>query len=139
MFIDASAIVAILNSEAGWEDIVRRIEDHKEPHFVSPLVRFEASVALARSRSGQQSMPSAEQISIAEQSVDQFCQIIQARDVTITSKTGKLALNAAKTYGKIVGHDAALNFGDCFTYGCAASLECKIVYKGNDFAKTDMR
>jgi len=47
-------------------------------------------------------------------------------------------MRAARTYGKIVGHRAALNFGDCFSCAAAKSLGVGLLYKGNDFAFTDL-
>ncbi|MGB3312812.1 MAG: type II toxin-antitoxin system VapC family toxin, partial [Albidovulum sp.] len=66
MFIDASAIVTILNRAPGSDETARRIEDHKGQRFVSPLVRFEAAAALARSRSGQHATAAPEQVEAAE-------------------------------------------------------------------------
>lgn len=51
MFIDASVIVAILGREAGSEELEKRLAENKGPFFVSPLVMFEAAVALARQKS----------------------------------------------------------------------------------------
>ena len=48
------------------------------------------------------------------------------------------ALEAARTYGKAVGHEADLNFGDCFAYACAKGYRAALLYKGDDFAKTDL-
>jgi ribonuclease VapC len=138
MFIDASAIVAILNKEPGFEDLVRRIEDAQGPRFVSPLVRFEAVAAIARSRSGRTSTPDAAQVDLAEQAVARFCEILSVRDITITPAIGAKALNAARRFGKLVGHPAGLNFGDCFAYACAEAYSTRLVYKGNDFAQTDL-
>lgn len=137
MFIDASAIVAIINREPGYEEIVKRIIDVKRERFVSPLVRFEATAAVARSRSGAK-RPNCEQHEEAEQIVDAFCKEINARNIDITQAVGARANLAARTYGKMVGHGADLNFGDCFSYGCAQAYRIGIIYKGNDFAKTDM-
>lgn len=137
MFIDASAIVAIINEEPGSDEIVRRIEDHKGQRFVSPLVRFEVVAAVARSRSGA-TRPTSEQCETAEKTVDAFCASIEAKDITITPSIGAKALMAARTYGKMVGHEADLNFGDCFAYACARAYSARLVYKGNDFLKTDM-
>jgi ribonuclease VapC len=50
MFIDASVIVAILAREPGYEELEKRLTDVDGPFFVSPLVKFEASVALARQK-----------------------------------------------------------------------------------------
>ena len=55
MFVDASAILTILNEETGCEEFVKRIEEGDAVRFVSPLVRFEAVTGLARSRSGEAS------------------------------------------------------------------------------------
>lgn len=137
MFIDASAIVAILNREPGSDDIVRRIDDHKGQRRVSPLVRFEAVAAVARSRSGAV-RPTPEQFAAAEQIVEAFCDSIDASEIPITPEIGQRALLAARTYGKFVGHAADLNFGDCYAYASASACEARLVYKGDDFARTDL-
>jgi ribonuclease VapC len=35
-------------------------------------------------------------------------------------------------------HPAQLNMGDCFAYGYAKALQAKLLYKGDDFSKTDI-
>ena len=35
-------------------------------------------------------------------------------------------------------HPAALNFGDCFAYALAKERACRLLYVGDDFAKTDI-
>jgi len=137
MFIDASAIVAIINNEPGSDEIVRRIEDHPKKRFVSPMVRFEATTAIARSRSGAR-LPTPEQLNAAEAIVDNFCEKIEASDISISAAVGRKALDAARRYGKITGHEADLNFGDCFAYACASAYRARLVYKGSDFSKTDL-
>lgn len=42
------------------------------------------------------------------------------------------------TYGKVVGHPAKLNLGDCFAYACAKAIEVPLLYKGDDFVRTDL-
>ncbi len=37
-----------------------------------------------------------------------------------------------------MGHPAQLNFGDCFAYALAKSLDVQLLYKGGDFGKTDI-
>lgn len=51
MFIDASAIVYILNRKSRYEEIVRRIKESSSSRFVSSLVKFETIAAITRSRS----------------------------------------------------------------------------------------
>ncbi len=50
MFIDASAVVAILGREPGYETIERRFASHVGPFFASPLIKLEAPLALARQK-----------------------------------------------------------------------------------------
>ena len=137
MFIDASAIVAMIVGEPGADEIVRRIEDHKGQRYVSPLVRFESVASIARIRSGDRK-PTPEQFEAAEAVLDEFIDALKAEEITITPSIGHTALVAARTYGKQVGHEADLNFGDCFSYACATEYDARLIYKGNDFSKTDL-
>jgi ribonuclease VapC len=42
-------------------------------------------------------------------------------------------------YGKGSGHRAGLNFGDVFSYALAKLRNLPLLYKGNDFAETDLQ
>jgi len=137
MFVDASAIVAILGREPGHAEIETRLAAADGPCFVSPLVRFEAIVALARLKAPA-ARPSAGLIRRAQAAVDAFVEDLGAEEMAITPEIGRLALAAAATYGKAVGHAADLNFGDCFAYACTTALGTALLYKRNDFARTDL-
>ena len=58
--------------------------------------------------------------------------------MAVSPEVGRFALDASATFGKVVGHVADLNFGDCFAYACAKALKTSLLYKGNDFAHTDL-
>ena len=137
MFLDASAIVDILSQEAGYQSLVRRLEDFEGQIYASPSARFEAVTALARKRSGSSSRPSPELIAGAQSLVDAFLAELEAEDLSVTPRIGELAILACQSYGKAVGHPADLNFGDCIAYACAKAHQLRLVYTGNDFAKTD--
>ena len=92
---------------------------------------------MARSRSGSL-RPTSEQFRLAEEIINDFCDRVEAQDISITPQIGQIAMQVARRYGKFVGHEADLNFGDCFTYACASAKNASIVYKGNDFSKTDL-
>lgn len=65
--------------------------------------------------------------------------ILQA-DIRIVEWTDQLAdesFAAFSRYGK-GQHPAKLNFGDCMSYALAKSLGAPLLYKGDDFAKTDV-
>ncbi len=55
-----------------------------------------------------------------------------------TDDMANLAIEAFLKFGK-GRHPASLNFGDCVTYALAKSLDVPLLYKGNDFTKTDIR
>jgi ribonuclease VapC len=141
MFLDASVIVAILGREPGYAEIEKRLSASEVVFFVSPLVKFEASVALARqkaSAAGPNTKPSPSLLRQAELAVDAFVEDLGAQEVSISPEIGKKALSASAAYGKAVGHVADLNFGDCFAYACAKVLGVALLYKGSDFTHTDL-
>jgi ribonuclease VapC len=142
MFIDASVIVAILKPEEDADDQMRRLDDAGGPFYVSPLVRMEASLSLARAKveeaSGKDKRPTPEMVKGAGAAVDELIRALAAEDIAISPEIGVAARETAVRYGKIVGHKAKLNLGDCFTYACAASIGQRIAYKGEDFIHTDM-
>ncbi|HRP78690.1 MAG TPA: type II toxin-antitoxin system VapC family toxin, partial [Aquamicrobium sp.] len=74
----------------------------------------------------------------AAEAVSAFVTDLEVEEIPISSEIGSRALEASSTYGKAVGHVADLNFGDCFAYACAKVLDVALLYKGNDFAKTDL-
>ena len=57
----------------------------------------------------------------------------------VTETQAKLARQAYRDYGKGSGHPAGLNFGDCFTYALAREKRELLLFKGDDFAHTDLR
>lgn len=138
MFLDSSAIFAILAREPGYEDLTRRIEDVQDQLYTSPLARFEVAISLARQSSKQDKKPSSELVEKCASLVAAFVKEVGAKDIHITSSIGDSAIRAAADYGKAVGHPADLNFGDCFSYACAKAYRLKLIYKGDDFSQTDL-
>ena len=51
---------------------------------------------------------------------------------------GRRALDAAARFGRVVGHPANLNLGDCFVYACAKAYRVPLLFKGEDFSQTDI-
>ncbi len=141
MFIDASAIVAILGREPGYEEIEQRLAATDGPFLVSPLVKFEATVALARQKAqarAANAKPTGDLLRQAHRAVETFVEDLGADEVAISAQIGRHALEASAAYGRVVGSVADLNFGDCFAYACAKVLKVPLLYKGNDFAQTDL-
>jgi ribonuclease VapC len=57
--------------------------------------------------------------------------------VGIGERELEIAADAYAEYGK-GRHPAALNMGDCFAYACAKANRARLLFKGDDFAKTDI-
>ena len=55
----------------------------------------------------------------------------------VTREVAERVAQAYDQWGKGV-HPAALNLGDCFAYEVAKRHSCRLLYVGNDFAKTDI-
>lgn len=56
---------------------------------------------------------------------------------TVDHILAQLAADAFARFGK-GRHPAGLNYGDCFAYALAKSLGAPLLFKGNDFARTDL-
>jgi len=57
----------------------------------------------------------------------------------VTVQHARLALDAFKRFGKGRGAKASLNYGDCFVYALAKELQAPVLFKGDDFAQTDIQ
>jgi len=57
--------------------------------------------------------------------------------IAVTSETARRIGEAYRQWGRGF-HPAALNFGDCFAYELAKERACRLLYVGDDFAKTDV-
>ena len=70
---------------------------------------------------------------LSKAAVNEFIAGLSAEELPISPVIGELAIGAAMTYGKAVGHPADLNFVDCFSYGCAKATGNSLFYNGNVF------
>lgn len=138
-YLDASVIVAILGREDDAEQLTDKLEAAARPILVSPAGLFEAVLSLASKKARGSSQPSdALLIAQAQASVERFVAIAAAQEIDITPAIGRGAIEAAKRYGRAVGSPAGLNFGDCLAYACAKEHGATLLYKGDDFAQTDL-
>ena len=67
-----------------------------------------------------------------------FREALNLQFVTIGEREFELAAQAYAEFGK-GRHPAALNMGDCFAYACAKANRAALLFKGDDFEKTDIR
>lgn len=128
MFIDASALTAILTDETDGPELLARMEKRRA-RMTSPLAIWETTIAVARVLG----------LSIQEsaKAVEEFLSLAEIEVIAVDPIVRHLAIDAFERYGKSQ-HPAALNFGDCFAYACARHARVPLLYKGDDFAQTDI-
>ena len=126
MIVDSSALVAIVRTEPEGEGFSRKI-------IASPIVSISAATyveaAIVVDRSGD---------GVASRKFDDLLRELGIAIAPVTAVQAKLAREAYRDFGKGSGHPAQLNFGDCFAYALAKELGEPLLFKGNDFAKTDV-
>jgi ribonuclease VapC len=129
MFIDASAIVAILTLEPEADALADRL-DGAVRCMTSPIAVFEAALAICRKRRAS--------VTEARDDVQEFLDTAHIDLLAIAPADGDAALEAFARYGKGRNHPAQLNLGDCFAYAMAKNRGVPLLFKGDDFAKTDI-
>lgn len=129
LFIDASALVAMITNEPERDLFRDRVLTEGDPLW-SAMACWEAVSAVRRR--GELTVDAARELVM--QSADFF----SLRLVSVGQRELSAALDAYQTYGRNSGHPAKLNMGDCFAYACAKTNGAALLYKGYDFAKTDV-
>jgi ribonuclease VapC len=125
MVIDASAIVAIAFSEPEAKSLRERIADDPV-RLISAATVFEAALVI-ETRLGE----------AGGAELDLWLHKADVEIVAVTADHGDQARRAWRRYGK-GRHPAGLNYGDCFSYALAALTREKLLFKGEDFSKTDI-
>ena len=73
----------------------------------------------------------------AETALDRFIAKTSAEIIPISAEIGRRAIRAFERFGR-GRHPARLNMGDCFAYALAKTRDEPLLFKGDDFAKTDI-
>src|SRR5450830_244751 len=126
MIIDTSAIIAILRDEPEAASYARAIADATDRR-VSAVNFVESAVVIDASRDP-----------IATRRFDEFIKEANIFIEPVTEIQAQIARDAYRDFGKGSGHPAKLNFGDCFAYALTKAFGERLLFKGNDFAQTDI-
>ena len=123
--VDASAVVAILfgEPEAGAFDSVL---SGPVSCSISAVSVLEAETVV-RGRTTEDLVPL----------VRRLLSLRNVRIVPLDDVQAQLASDAYGRFGKGF-HAARLNLGDCAAYALAKSMDAPLLYKGDDFAQTDL-
>lgn len=130
MFVDASALVAILTAEPDAEELAVALDTAKNA-VTSPIAIWEAATSISRKtgRPAEAELPD----------ILAFLDIAEVRTLPVDMTVTAAAIAAFDRYSRRSGHAADLNMGDCFAYAFAQQRKLPLLYKGKDFALTDVR
>ncbi|HEV3037794.1 MAG TPA: type II toxin-antitoxin system VapC family toxin [Candidatus Angelobacter sp.] len=126
MILDTSAVVAILRDEPEAEVFVEMIEK-ADDRRISAVNYVEAGAVIDGSRDP-----------VASRRLDEMFREAQIIIEPVTEAQAQLARQAYRDFGKGSGHPAKLNFGDCFAYALAKTKNEPMLFKGDDFSRTDI-
>ncbi len=128
VFIDASALIAIIQGEAEADLLSDRMSMART-RLCSALSIWETMSGLCRSYRYS--------VNVARADVQRYIASGQFRFAALGEPEYEIAADAYARFGK-GRHPAGLNMGDCFSYACAKTNGARLLYKGEDFTRTDM-
>jgi len=127
MILDTSALIAILRFEAEAPEFARIIERAAQL-CLSAVSYVEAGAVIDASKDP-----------VASRRFDELIDEAQITIEPVTEAHARIARQAYRDFGKTSGHPAKLNFGDCFSYALAKSKGEPLLFKGEDFSRTDVK
>jgi ribonuclease VapC len=125
MVIDSSAILAVLQQEAEAAAVSHALL-LQQPRRLSAANFVEVSMVVE-----------ARHADAGIRELDNLLRRATIEIVSVDEPQARLARDAFRFFGK-GRHKAGLNFGDCFAYALAKSLDEPLLCTGNDFRMTDL-
>ena len=125
MIVDTSALIAILFGEPEQSALTDAIDRDGAPKL-SAISRVEATMVYVGRRTRAD-----------PKTVADLIHVLGLQVVMVDKQQTDRALDAFLRFGK-GRHPARLNLGDCFSYALAASVDEPLLFKGDDFLKTDI-
>ncbi len=127
MIIDSSAILAVLLAESD------------APIFINAIGKAYVTRVSAANYIEVATKIDSVKDPIASRELDNLIKKAQIIIEAVTIEQAQIAREAYRDFGKGSGHPAKLNFGDSFSYALAKAYDEPLLFKGNDFSKTDIR
>ena len=126
MILDSSALVAILKNEPEAQSFSDAIE-------AATVVRISAATYLET-----HIVVDCDKNPILKARLEEIFESPGIEIEPVTVEQAKIARLAYWDFGRGSGHAANLNFGDCFSYALARATREPILFKGDDFRRTDL-
>jgi len=127
MIVDTSALIAILRDEPEASSCAHAIEN-SAVRRLSAANFVEAAAIIDASRDP-----------FASRRFDELLKEARIIVEPVTEPQARIAREAYRDFGERSSHPAKLNFGDCFAYALAKSTGEPLLFKGDDFAHTDVK
>ena len=126
MIVDTSALIAILRDEPEAPLLTKALAADSSRR-ISAVSYVEAAVVIDASRDP-----------VASRKFDEFLREAKVVVEPVTETQARVAREAYRDFGKGSGHPAGLNFGDCFAYALSKESAEPLLFKGDDFRRTDL-
>lgn len=126
MIVDSSALLAIVRAEPDAAAYARTLAE-ADGALLSVANYVETAIVVDAARDP-----------VASRRLDQLLRAAGISVVAVSPEQGELARAAYRDFGKGSGHPARLNFGDCFAYALAKATDQPLLFKGDDFVRTDV-
>ena len=123
--VDTSALVAMLLGEPERDAFIALLVEAADP-VISAATLVEGSIVM-RAKTGDDGVDD----------LDSLLAIAAVRCVAVDEEQARAAREAYARFGKGVV-PSGLNFGDCFSYALARTMDRPLLYKGGDFSETDI-
>lgn len=125
MVLDSSALVAVLFGEPDARKYIEALAT-VERKLISSVTKFETALVV-EARKGEAGSVAFSKLLVG----------LSVDVIAFDSSMAEVAMDAWRRYGK-GRHPAGLNFGDCATYALARIANEPVLFKGEDFPKTDL-
>ena len=124
--VDSSAVIAVALRESGWQGLNEALGSG--PIAIGCPTLLEIRIAISKRRTRK-----------VDEVMAMLMDLENIRLINFGADHLAWSEIAFERLGKGRGHPAQLNFGDCMAYAVAKDLDAPLLFKGGDFAKTDIR
>ena len=124
---DTSALMAVILNEPERQSFIRALTAASAVYISAPTLLETLMVAYGRRGNRARAL------------VRHVMDISSFQVVSADTAMAELAYDAFEIYGKGSGHPAQLNFGDTFSYALAKIKNVPLLFKGDDFSRTDVQ
>ncbi|WP_419809990.1 type II toxin-antitoxin system VapC family toxin [Sphingomonas sp.] len=126
MIVDTSVLVSLLREEPESTRFVPAMSRSRDGLKMSVVNYVETGIVIDDNDS-----------KLLSERLDSVIDYWNIELVAVSAHHARLAREAYRRFGK-GHHPAKLNFGDCFSYALASATGEALLFKGDDFSKTDI-